>query len=87
MIERERARIYKLVFLDPYVSGSLLLPFSMSLAKLIAGCFFCRLLVYLGCISCSFNEFPLLIYIYIYIILVIYFYFSASLMVVFQCVL
>ena len=62
MIERERAWIYKLVFLNPYVSGSLLLPFSMSLAMLIVGCFFCIFPVYLGCASCAFNEFPLLIY-------------------------
>jgi hypothetical protein len=40
IIERERAGMYRLVFLNPYLSGSLLLPFSMSLVVLIFVVFF-----------------------------------------------
>ena len=40
MNERERAQIYGLVFLNPYLCGSLLLSFSMSLAMLIFVLFF-----------------------------------------------
>jgi hypothetical protein len=69
MIEREQAWMYGLIFLNPNLSGSLLLPFSMSLAMLIfvlfffslliVGCLSCILPVYLGCTHCPFNEFPL----------------------------
>jgi hypothetical protein len=71
MIAREPARIYGLVSLNPYLSGSLLMPFSMSLALQIfvlfflvldlLGVFSCIIPVYLGCASCAFSEFPLLI--------------------------
>jgi hypothetical protein len=58
MTMRERARINKLVFLNPYLSESLLIPFPMSLAFLIflhfllildlLGVLFYLLHVYLG---------------------------------------
>jgi hypothetical protein len=55
MIKSEQARIYGLVFLKPYLSGSLLPPFSMSLAMQISVLFFLVLdlqgvsLVYFPC--------------------------------------
>jgi hypothetical protein len=40
IIKRERAQIYGLVFLKPYLSGSMLPPFSMYLAMQILFCLF-----------------------------------------------